>query len=702
MLNFIFCVHNHQPVGNFEDVIADAATRSYEPFLKELLNHPEVKLSYHVTGFLLDYLVENNPSYIAMLKTMVERGQIEMLGGGYYEPILSVIPEADRFAQIEKMSLRLEELFGHRPRGMWLAERVWDPTLPTTINKAGIEYVVVDDYHFIKSGLSTEDLYGYYTTEDLGKAVKVFAGSERLRYLIPFEEVGRLDEYLRSADLSGDSRYADKERAITFADDGEKFGVWPGTDKWVFEEGWLRSFLEKITDLKGVVKSVTFSEHMDSAKSLGRVYLPATSYMEMGEWSLPAEASNEYAALRESIKHCPGGEGALRFFQGGTWRNFFSKYPESDWMHKRMLEVSRRVGNAEDTSSTGDILRAKDYLYKAESNDAYWHGVFGGLYLPHLRCAVYENLIKADALVADKEDTLELRDVNADGNDEVVINTKDISLYISPEDGGTIRELDFKAGGVNIMNTLSRHREGYHKKLEEACRVEAVRGDNVTSIHGNVTVKEEGLDGYLIFDDLRRASLRERFLDSNAELTAEALRRSQLEELGGFSSRCCGVELIDGLGVVLERRGDIEGQNVSLEKRLSVEGATVKVDYTIEGEAGNPLSTIFTIELNFLLPGCSGPLSYVESGGERVGLSESKEFEASKNITLVDGFAATEVSINTSVPVKILTYPVETVSLSEGGFERIYQGTSIVLAIPVEVSSEALSELSVEVAVKSR
>ncbi|MCK4846781.1 MAG: DUF1926 domain-containing protein, partial [Deltaproteobacteria bacterium] len=318
------------------------------------------------------------------------------------------------------------------------------------------------------------------------------------------------------------------------------------------------------------------------------------------------------------------------------------------------------------------------------------------------RCAVYENLIKADALVADKEDTLELRDVNADGNDEVVINTKDISLYISPEDGGTIRELDFKAGGVNIMNTLSRHREGYHKKLEEACRVEAVRGDNVTSIHGNVTVKEEGLDGYLIFDDLRRASLRERFLDSNAELTAEALRRSQLEELGGFSSRCCGVELIDGLGVVLERRGDIEGQNVSLEKRLSVEGATVKVDYTIEGEAGNPLSTIFTIELNFLLPGCSGPLSYVESGGERVGLSESKEFEASKNITLVDGFAATEVSINTSVPVKILTYPVETVSLSEGGFERIYQGTSIVLAIPVEVSSEALSELSVEVAVKSR
>lgn len=712
MLNFIFCVHNHQPVGNFDHVIEDAATRSYEPFLKELLSHPEVKLSYHVTGFLLDWLVEKRPACISMLKTMVERGQVEMLGGAYYEPVLAVIPVSDRLAQIEKMSLRLEELFGCRPRGMWLAERVWDPTLPPTLSDAGIEYVVVDDYHFIKSGLSVEDLYGYYVTEDLGKSVKVFAGSERLRYLIPFEETDKLDDYLRSVDNSQDST----ARAITFADDGEKFGVWPGTDKWVFDEGWLKDFLEKISALKDVVRSVTFSEHMDSVASLGRVYLPTTSYMEMGEWSLPAEASSEYAILREAIKHCVGGEGALRFFQGGTWRNFFSKYSEADWMHKRMLEVSSLVSDAATRGlEDKDITRAKEHLYKAESNDAYWHGVFGGLYLPHLRCAVYENLIKAESLAKPilmgaqaeerrslpEEVTVEVRDVNADGIDEVVINTRDISLYLSPEDGGTLTEMDFKAGAINVMNTLSRYREGYHKKLEEACKAEEARGDNVTSIHGNVAVKEEGLDGYLFFDAVKRASLRERFFSGEVELTVDAFRKSELTELGGFSSSRFECEVIEGSGVVLSRKGDIDGRRVSLEKRLSVSGAVVKSDYTMSAEGGKPLGNIFTVEFNFLLPGCNGPVSYVESAGERAGLSDSKVFGSSKELRLVDEFAATEITLKTSRPVKILAYPIETVSLSEGGFERIYQGTSIVIAAPVTLNHEKKLELSIEVGVKS-
>ena len=183
---FVFCIHNHQPVGNFEEVIEENYRRSYLPFLSALSRHPRVKLSLHTTGFLLDWMIKNHPEYVEMLRSMVDAGQVEIMGGGYYEPILSVIPERDRVRQITLFSDRIEKVFRTRPRGIWLAERVWEPTLPTTIKNAGLEYLVVDDYHVIKSGLTREELGGYYITEDLGNVIKIFPGSEALRYLIPF------------------------------------------------------------------------------------------------------------------------------------------------------------------------------------------------------------------------------------------------------------------------------------------------------------------------------------------------------------------------------------------------------------------------------------------------------------------------------------------------------------------------------------
>ena len=187
MTYFVFCIHNHQPVGNFEDVLENSYANAYEPFLRKLHSRPSVKLSLHISGFLLDWLCERKPGYMEMLKDMAARGQVELMGGGYYEPVLAVIPREDRLGQLNMMKERIQDLFGQTPKGIWLTERVWDPSLPESLAEAGVEYVVVDDYHFIKSGLKKEDLSGYYVTEELGKVVKVFPGSERLRYLIPFE-----------------------------------------------------------------------------------------------------------------------------------------------------------------------------------------------------------------------------------------------------------------------------------------------------------------------------------------------------------------------------------------------------------------------------------------------------------------------------------------------------------------------------------
>ncbi len=241
MTYFVFCIHNHQPVGNFDHVLEECFEKAYWPFLKTISKYPSIKLTLHNTGFLLDWIIENRPEYIELLKTMVDRGQVEIMGGGYYEPVLSVIPEADRINQIKMMSEKIFEIFKVKPRGIWLAERVWEPALPTTLKNAKVEYLLLDDYHFVKSGLDREELGGYYITEDQGKTVKIFPGSEMLRYLIPFRPVEQLEEHLKG--LKGFLRLGN---AAIYGDDGEKFGSWPGTHGWVYDEGWLEGFFKMI------------------------------------------------------------------------------------------------------------------------------------------------------------------------------------------------------------------------------------------------------------------------------------------------------------------------------------------------------------------------------------------------------------------------------------------------------------------------
>ncbi len=145
MVNLILLIHCHQPVGNFNQVFADAFKKSYLPFVEILEKHPGIKLSLHYSGSLLDWLIQNRPEFIEKIRRMVERGQVEIFAGGYYEPILTLIPEEDALAQIELLKAKVKELFNFSCRGAWIAERVWEPKLPQVLSRAKIEYGVVDD-----------------------------------------------------------------------------------------------------------------------------------------------------------------------------------------------------------------------------------------------------------------------------------------------------------------------------------------------------------------------------------------------------------------------------------------------------------------------------------------------------------------------------------------------------------------------------
>jgi len=271
-VKFIFGIHNHQPVGNFDFVFEDAYQKSYLPFLEILERHPKIRIAIHFTGILLDWLEIHHPELLEKVKMMTDRGQLEVMSGAYFEPIISVIPEADRQGQINKLSAQVENIFGYKPRGMWLAERIWEPHLPSTLSDAHMQYTVIDDTHFKYAGLTDKDLTGHFVTEDCGKKVSLFPINKELRYTIPFQDPqNTIDELQKMATEDGGN-------VIVFADDGEKFGVWPDTYKHVYENGWLDRFFTLIEENLDWIEMLHFAEVLDQVKPVGKVYLPTASY----------------------------------------------------------------------------------------------------------------------------------------------------------------------------------------------------------------------------------------------------------------------------------------------------------------------------------------------------------------------------------------------------------------------------------------
>jgi len=153
-IRFCLVLHNHQPIGNFDHVFEQAYQDSYLPFLEVFEAYRPLRISLHTSGPLMEWLANQHPEYLDRLADLVEAGRVEIVGGPFYEPILTMIPSRDRIGQIETYSRWLEQRLGARPRGMWVPERVWEQSLTSDLSDAGIEYLVLDDYHFRTAGLT--------------------------------------------------------------------------------------------------------------------------------------------------------------------------------------------------------------------------------------------------------------------------------------------------------------------------------------------------------------------------------------------------------------------------------------------------------------------------------------------------------------------------------------------------------------------
>ncbi len=672
--NFAMAFHCYQPVDNFGWTIEEAYKKAYLPLLETLEAFPEIKATFHYSGNMLEWFEKNHPEYIDKISSLIDKRQIELIGGGYCEPVMALIPQHDRVGQINMNSAIMDRLFGIKPEGAWIAEKVWLPELVDTLVSVNVKYTIIDDNHLQQAGIAPDDFFGPYVAKGEKGEVTLFPSLTKLRYYLPFRTPATTIDFIKNAAANSSC----KKPCFFFADDGEKFGLWPHTYKWVHEKGWLRKFFQSLKDNSEWLSTITYCEALKNSDPERVVDLPSSSYAEMIEWS------------------------------GGDFRNFLKKYPESGRMHRRMISLSGQIEErgqaAKETDDNAAIKKAQKELFKAQSNCAYWHGIFGGLYLPHLRSGVYEHLIKAQNIMDDlkKESREKIRAIEykaEEGNSETIIRNNYLDIFIRPFDGGSVGELDFKPGNVNLTNIVSRVKEKYHKKLERnqkfrmmMARRAMLRGE-FPDIHDILGVTERGLRKILNYDSYRRASFLTHILEE--EFSWQELDKGVCGNEHFLKGTYSGNIQSDNskLSYILKKRDKIftsSNKSFDLEviKKINV-GKEKEISFYQRAKKYSDGKFLFKHAVEF-------NLSIFDNK-----LSSKPQLSKGKSIELKDAYSSLRLDLAMDRNMVIYTYPVFTVNESESGLGSTYQGLSIIVGEEKELSKkEDKSEINIRLKIE--
>jgi len=665
--SFSIILHNHQPCDNFGWVFEDAYKKSYEPFIDVLEKYPQVKVTMHYSGSLLEWLSNNKPRFIARVKTLVQKRQVELLTGGFYEPILPIIPDRDKMGQINLLTGFIKNYFEYMAKGAWIAERVWETNLSDTFLKLGINYSIVDENHLKRAGISRSEMYKYY---ELKNKFKVFVADKKLRYIIPFAGMKDVSEYFKKvSSKKGNS-------CMVFADDGEKFGFWPHTYDWVYKKKWLESFFEFLSDKNAPVETMNLSEVINKSPAGGEVDIPPSSYSEMMEWAK------------------------------GDFNNFFKIYPEANIMRNRMLYVSDIVDEAASrslsTSKQKNVLdEARKELYRAQSGCAYWHGIFGGLYLNHLRSGIYKHLINAQRLVEElsvgRKISIKKYDLDNDSKEEVIIGNKFIDLYIKPDNRGAVFELDDKIKSHNMINTVRRQPEVYHSKLLKRAKPalrnmkKEIDEDKYVNIHDILGVKGRRLKRFLVYDNSQKSAFMDYVILNKPAIKDFA--KADYKHLLEISKKPYRIQKTvnkDSISFVLEKEETLElGTEefpLYIKKEIKLaQGPEFSVEYTLKNLSGERLRTIFATEFNWSVMNRS--------------FLKNRDFKRLDSLVLKDEWTEVEVKHSFSEKIRLWVVPVYTLNESEAGLGKTYQYLSLLVQRPLELGENEITKFNSRISV---
>ena len=636
-INFVFAIHFHQPTGQLKWINDRVYENSYKLLLDIFKKYADLKFTIHISGPLLLYMLDYYPEWVDEIAKLGDYGTFEFLAGSLGESILPLLPYSDRVEQVREYLRLFEKTFGFKPRGLWLPERVWEPGLPEPLAKNGIEYVLIDDSTLYRAGKSEPDNYYVWLTEEGGYRVKVFFIDTGLRYILPWRSSGEVIDYMTSK--AGDTG----DRVIVWGSDAEKFGEWKDPE-WA--RNWLEDFLSRMRRERDRVLMIHPTEYIREYGVKGLIYLPSGSYDKMLEWS------------------------------GGFFRNFLIKYRESNNMHKKMLWVRRKL--VEMPYRDEEAWR---HYYLAQCNDPYWHGLFGGIYLSHLRQAVYENYIIAERIAEENtcyytvDTILHKTDFDYDGRDEVIIEKPTLNLYIKPDDGGTVFEFDIKRKGYehNIQDTMTRYMESYLENI----------GFNP--------------------DWYRRVSLRLHMWSLDTNLN-DWINNTPFKDQSDLALKKHYVIITPEKQVILRTTGYYYGVNppvpVYVEKKIRVGENGYTTHYMIQNRGDNIISTLLGIEYH-VAPKINRVDPNAELGYETSEYHSVDEKWADRGDSIViKSTGYPDIMLIANRETSIWVSPLYSKARTEKGLQDIFQGIAVMFVEKITLKPGEAFELTVKHYVK--
>ena len=372
---------------------------------------PGVCLAFYYSGVVLYWIERHHPELFMLLEDLLSRKQVEFLGGGFYDPILPLLPMADKIGQIEMLTTYLRKHFGKRPQGCWLPAMAWEQSLVGPLSSSGMGFTFLEDQQFAGAGQKPGKggIFSPCITEAQGKLITVFPTAEAMGKQIQKREL-TLAQLLES--LPNNSENNILTLPITPALHNEDF------------------FLE----LSGAESMIDFtlpSKAIKNLRGLKKVYFPEL-------WSEERSLGN-----------------------GVHPRQFLADHPEADGIYTKMIYVNTLINN----QLRGDKTRkrtALEELWKAQDSGIFRIGreASPGLFSSPVRKAAYSSLIEAEKITREKgkfTPSLSVFDFDLDGEGEYIFQDEKLNCYLKSRGAG-IFELDYIPAAWNYLDTL--HGEG--------------------------------------------------------------------------------------------------------------------------------------------------------------------------------------------------------------------------------------------------
>jgi len=637
----IIGAHGHTPFGSSEAELEKAYQAHYKPLIAALYRFPSVPIVLHYSGYLLSWLEQKHPEYFLIIEELINRKQVEILGGGFYEPMLPLLPLADRLGQIELLTTYLRKHFGKRPRGCWLPGLIWEQSLAAALQTCGMDYTFLSSDQFRQAGLSGAALDRPCLTEDQGKILTVFPIS------------GVLTEALLKRDFPSFFRIA----SDTAPDDGERVlsvfveGLFNGNGS----EAVFVDFLEQISTPSAFELSVP-SRVMKSVPAVGKTYFPSSADRSVMYWSMNEDRRKSFDGM-SNLDAGFSTDDFIPLLAASLPRQFLVRYPEANGIYTKMLYTHILINQLR-----GDKYRkraAREELWKAQGCDGFWHLGDGGLYRNRLRKAVYGALIEAEKITREKGvfiPSVIPVDINLDGEKEYLLQGTDLNGYVKLA-GGSLFELDYIPKAWNYIDTMGRRRESY------------VEGDQLV-------------------DETSRGAFADRLLHPEITLKDAVA--------GNFPySRSCAAERYEEIGtdrqhkeLALKKAASNSGffGGIEIEKRFALKKNEMAVHYVLTNRGSHPERFNFAPEIDLSLAGDEAErqqIGAVSSAGCSSSCLEIAEFRNIDSLIVDDIENGVPVFLSSAGPFDVWVVPIRTTCRIGGAIGEHYQSTCCMPVKPV-------------------